>query len=235
MASIYSIAGLNVEMESSGDILRKQGARYRSTEDNPADITIRLSEERIKRFGDKYPHLNQHEREYLLTGAEFYGSLMEYNGFGLHASAIAMDNRAVLFSAPCNTGKSTHARLWQQYFGANRVVIINDDKPVLRLKGDSFQVYGTPWSGKTDLSANIQVPLQAVVFLEQAQDNDIKRLDHKEAVKMLIYQSLRPNNDALKMHQLLVLLDVLIKTTPVYRLTCTVSQEAVKLVHEALF
>ncbi len=52
---------------------------------------------------------------------------------------------------------------------------------------------------------------------------------------MLIYQSLRPNNDALKMNRLLILLDVLIKTTPVYRLTCTASLEAVKLVYEAVY
>lgn len=50
-----------------------------------------------------------------------------------HCSALEMDGRAYLFTAPSGTGKSTHVRLWRQVFGA-RVTVINDDKPLVRLQ-----------------------------------------------------------------------------------------------------
>ncbi len=50
----------------------------------------------------------------------------------LHASAIVVGNSAYLFSASSGTGKSTHTKLWQECFG-DKAVIINDDKPVIRI------------------------------------------------------------------------------------------------------
>ena len=60
-------------------------------------------------------------------------------------------------------GKSTHARLWQQQFPGARV--FNDDKPALRLVEDRWYAYGTPWSGKHDISVNTGVPVAGVAVL----------------------------------------------------------------------
>ena len=106
----------------------------------------------------------------------------------------------MLFSAPCGTGKSTHTRLWTEYFGKERAVIINDDKPAIQLINDVFYVYGTPWSGKNNIHSNIKVPLQAIVFIEQSINNNVDTLSSREAVKLLMNQSLRPfssNNDGM--------------------------------------
>lgn len=182
----------------------------------------------------EYPHLSLDELEYIQTGFAFSRALLEFNGFCLHASAVAVENRAVLFSGPCGTGKSTHTGLWQQYFSPDRAVIVNDDKPALRLMEDTFYVYGTPWSGKSTLNANMKVPLQAIVFLKQAEGNHIRRLSSKEAVKMLIYQSLRPDSDSIKMDRLLTLLDALLKKIPIYQMDCTISTDAVKLAYDTI-
>ncbi|MDD4238168.1 MAG: hypothetical protein PHT62_06395 [Desulfotomaculaceae bacterium] len=235
---IYRIADITVKMACSGETLTKQARRYQigpfGHEVTP-DITININSETLKATKKKYPHLTLNECEYILTGFAFSRALLDFDGFCLHASAVALENRAVLFSGPCGTGKSTHAGLWQQYFGADRAVIINDDKPALRLMQDTFYAYGTPWSGKSSLNENIRVPLGAIVFLKQAKGNHIRRLNNKEAVQMLIYQSLRPNSDRDKMDRLLTLLDVLLKNTPVCQMDCTVSLEAVKLAYDTIF
>jgi len=119
--------------------------------------------------------LSLDECEYIWTGASFCRHLLDYEGMVLHASALAYEERAYLFSAPCGTGKSTHARQWQEHFGSDKVQIINDDKPALRLTDGSFYVFGTPWSGKSEYSLNVQVPLQAICFLEQSAHNWIEK------------------------------------------------------------
>lgn len=230
----YKIAELSIEMKCTGQTLLKQAEIYRKNANDSVDMTIQISEQRLKNAKETYSHLSLNDCEYILTGFDFYRLLLDFNGFGLHSSAVALNNKAVLFSAPCGTGKSTHASLWQQHFGADKALIINDDKPVLRFLEDTFYVYGTPWSGKSDLNLNLKVPLQAIVFLEQATENHIRRLTNKEALKLLLYQSLSPNSDQDKMIKLLTLLDHLLNKIPVYQMGCTVSIEAVELVYQTI-
>jgi len=225
---------LTVAMECTGETLLKQGKPYLINTDKQADLTIHIEDERLRKARERYPHLTLDEWEYIQTGLVFSRALLEFDGFCLHASAVALEGRAVLFSAPCGTGKSTHAGLWQKHFGKERAIIINDDKLALRLLEDAFHVYGTPWSGKSNLNANIKVPLQAVVFLQQANENHITRLNNREAVQMLIYQSLRPSSDRDKMSRLLTLLDALLKKIPVYQMGCTISIDAVKLAYQEI-
>ena len=63
----------------------------------------------------------------------FY-DLLKNHGFMLHASAVEVDGKAYLFSASSGTGKSTHTKLWQEYFGYDKALIINDDKPALKFE-----------------------------------------------------------------------------------------------------
>lgn len=230
----YNIAELSIELKYTGPTLLKQAEPYRTDAFDSVDMTIQIAEQRLTKFKETYAHLSLNDCDYILTGCDFYQSLLDFNGFSLHSSAVALDNQAVLFSGPCGTGKSTHTNLWQQHFGADKAIILNDDKPALRFLEDTFYVYGTPWSGKSDLNLNIKVPLQAIVFLEQAAENQIRRLTNKEALKLLIYQSLHPNIDRDKMIKLLTLLDHLLNKIPVYQMGCTVSIDAVKLVHNTI-
>lgn len=234
----YRIAGVTVKMECSEETLTKQAKPYRSGPLPPGelpDITIDINSEELKSRKEKYPHLTLNEWEYVLTGFVFYRDILDFGGFGLHSSAVALEDRAVLFSGPCGTGKSTHVGLWRQYFGKDRAVIINDDKPVLRLNNGAFYAYGAPWSGKSTLNANIRAPLGAIVFLRQAEENHIRRLDGKEAIRMLIYQSLRPSSHMDKMNKLLTLIDALLQQADVYQLDCSLSIDAVKLAYGTIY
>lgn len=230
---LYKIADLTIAMECCGETVYKEARPYEAEAQSVVDITISTGKERLSAAKEKHPQLTLDEWEYILTGFDFSRELICFDGFCLHASAVALEEKAVLFSAPCGTGKSTHARLWREVF-QDKAVVINDDKPALRLNNGAFYVYGTPWSGKSYLHTNIKMPLQAIVFLEQAEENKIRRLTGKEAVQKLIYQSLRPNRETEKMEKLLSLLDRLLANTPIYQLGCTVSHEAVKLVYHEI-
>lgn len=231
----YKIADLTVAIEGAGEALLRRMKPYGEDAEGKADMTMRIDRERMNRAGKGYPHLTPDEWEYIQTGFAFACKLPDFDGFCLHASAVALDGRAVLFSGPCGTGKSTHAELWRQYFGRDKAVIVNDDKPVLRLIKDTFYVYGSPWSGKSALNANIRAPLGAVVFLKQAKENHIRRMDNREAVQMLIYQSQRPDSRRDGMNRLLTLIDALLQRTPVYQMDCSISFDAVKMVYSKIW
>lgn len=233
----YRIADLKVEMACSGKTLSSRAAKYLSGPAGPGslpDIRIDIKNAETESGKRKYPHLTPDEWEYIQTGSAFYRDLLDHGGFGLHSSAVGFENRALLFSGPCGAGKSTHASLWRDYFGGDKAVIINDDKPALRFVGDVFYAYGTPWSGKTPLNADIKMPLGAVVFIRQAKENNIRRLDSRQAIPLLICQSLRQSSDATKVDALLTLIDALLQRTPVYQMDCDISFDAVRLAYETI-
>lgn len=229
----YEIAGLIVDLKAHSRTLARRSMQYLTDSTWPADFTIDLSEDYLQQKQFESPYLSLDECEYIWSGAQFCRHLLDYEGMVLHASAVAYEGQAYLFSAPCGTGKSTHARQWQAYFGKDQVQIVNDDKPAIRLINDIFYVFGTPWSGKSEDSLNVRVPLQAICFLEQSVDNWTEKLETKDALKLLINQTMRPS-DIQAMENLLIFLDRLLRQIPIYKMGCNISREAVLTAYQAM-
>lgn len=181
----------------------------------------------------KHPTLTLTDFEYLYTGEAFANRLAYMGGLVMHGSSIAYRGRGVVFSAPSGTGKSTHAGLWKTYYGED-VCHINDDKPAIRFWDDRPVVYGTPWSGKTDLNTNTSAPLEAIVFLKQAPHNAIYSLSPEEAMMHIHRETVRPFYDEGLGLKVLDTTQHLIQSVPTYLLECTISREAVDLVKQTL-
>ena len=88
----------------------------------------------------------------------------DYGVILIHGSALAMDGNGVLFTAKSGVGKSTHARLWREQFG-ERIVMVNDDKPFIKVCYDEAFLCGTPWDGKHRLGSNGLSTLGRTVFI----------------------------------------------------------------------
>lgn len=219
MEQYYKIAGLTVQMDSFGRTLTQAGP-YRCEPQEP-DIVIR-SDWRALQL--RQPHLSDEDCEYLSTGGSFYRQLLSFDGMLLHASAVVLDGWAYLFSAPCGTGKSTHTKLWLKVFG-ERAYILNDDKPALRFEDGRWYAYGTPWSGKHDISANIRVPVAGICFLRRAGENSISPFRGPAAIFSLLEQTARPA-DAVLRTQLMTLLDRLITQLPIWQMGCNMDPQA---------
>ena len=155
-----------------------------------------------------------------------------YDTILFHGSCIAVDGTGYLFTAKSGTGKSTHTRLWMQLLG-DRAVMINDDKPLIRIKDDGAVIYGTPWDGKHRLSTNTGVPLKALCILERAESNSIRRISAFEAYPMLLQQVYRPG-DADAMDKTLALIDRLASNVSLWRLGCNMDIEAAKVAYDAM-
>lgn len=235
--AIYKIAGLRVSMECCYTRTMQQSEAYcvnweRSGKEEPVQIRIAIPKKKIEEYTNTHRQLNEDNWEYMLTGAEFYMHLLEYDGLMLHASAVVVDGKAYLFSADSGTGKSTHTALWCQYFG-ERAFIINDDKPAVRLIDGKFYVFGTPWSGKTDQNVNTCAELGGIVFLERSEENWIRPADSGSVVPKLIKQTSRKLRSEY-LERMLVLADRLLSSAAVYEMGCNISEEAVVMAYEAM-
>ena len=158
--------------------------------------------------------------------------LFEYDTLLFHGSVIAVDGQAYLFTAKSGTGKSTHTRLWREMLG-DRAVMVNDDKPFLRVMEDGIRVCGSPWNGKHKLGTNIDVPLKAICILERGEQNEISRISPKEAVVMLLQQSNRPQQAKL-LPKYMELLDQIAHKTAFYRLKCNMDPSAAELSYRTM-
>lgn len=158
--------------------------------------------------------------------------IIHRGGFFLHCSCLRIDGAGIVFTAPSGTGKSTHAALWRRVY-SDRVEMINDDKPLVRLKDGEFYIYGTPWTGKHGIGSNISAPIKAVFFLEQAPENSVERIDAFTALGLLMQQTVLPTMRA-DMAELVDMLAKLIESTPMYRLRCNISDEAAMTAYEAV-
>lgn len=156
----------------------------------------------------------------------------DYETLLFHGSVIAVDGKGYLFTAKSGTGKSTHTRLWREMLG-DRAVMVNDDKPFLRVMDDHIQVYGSPWNGKHGLGNNIDVPLKAICILERGEQNEISQIPAKEAVPMLLQQSNRPQNAQL-LPKYLELLENITRKTSFYRLKCNMEPEAALISYQTM-
>lgn len=227
---IYQIADLIVAMECQGRT-RKQAVPYRYNGEKNVQIRIDSQKETAHFQSKIYTQMDEDEWEYMLTGSSFYSNLLDFDGMLLHASAVVFEDKAYLFSAPCGTGKSTHTSLWLKKF--SNAYIINDDKPAIRLIDGKFYVYGTPWSGKSNLNVPTCVPLQGICFLQQDKRNWINLMDANKAIINFMNQTIH-KLDQDKMNKLMSFIDLLISNIKIYEMGCRIDLEAVDTAYEMM-
>lgn len=153
----------------------------------------------------------------------------QYNAFLIHAASVRVDEDAYLFIGPSGAGKTTHARLWKKYFG-DRLKVINDDKPIIKITDEEILVCASPWSGKERWINNIIAPLKSVIWINQADENKISKIPNEYAWDLLMNQVYR-SHDADNTQRTLKLLDRVINTASFYALSCNKSIEAVEMAY----
>lgn len=147
-----------------------------------------------------------------------------------HSSIVAVDGAAYAFTAVSGTGKSTHSRLWREYLG-DRAVMVNDDKPLIRLTDNGAIAYGTPWDGKHRLSSNIAVPLCAVCVLHRGEENRIAEVAQRDVYPKLLMQSYKPSR-AVDVPQWMHLADRLSRSVRLYSMYCNMDIDAAKMSYD---
>lgn len=235
------MADVSIEVKTIFDTTRKLCQNYLTTQ--PCQFQIETTQQDIDYEKERSAEEDRREGiprrfftdDYLETLAVYRkiaNRLIDYNILLFHGSVVALDGQGYLFTAKSGTGKSTHTRLWMQQFG-DRCMMVNDDKPLIRVTDSGVTVYGTPWNGKHRLDTNIAVPLKAVCILERDTMNHIKPVEKKRIYPMMVQQTYRIK-DAKKMKRTFELLDVFMQQVSIYRLGCNMEQEAALVAYEGM-
>jgi len=237
----YKIADKVVEVNSIYEEVHEYCSDYQT--DEPADYSVTTTQadidfERqksaredeiegipIRQFSDSY-------LEELAVYRKIAEKMLDFDTVLFHGSVVAVDGVGYLFTAKSGTGKSTHTRLWREYFG-DRAIMVNDDKPLLHIGDSGVVAYGTPYNGKHRLSTNISVPLKALCILTRDNDNQIESITREQAYTMLLQQVYRPA-DMLKMTKTLALMDRLADSVKLYKLGCNMDISAAKIAYEGM-
>ena len=179
------------------------------------------------RVNDRIPYIGAKTVLNALMGEHL---VAEHHGFVFHCSYIDYEGKAILFTAPSGTGKSTQAELWREYRGAD---IINGDRAAVCRNGGLF-AQGIPFSGSSAYCVNRTLPLTAIVYLSQAPSTGIRKLRGMEAFSR-IWEGVSVN--AWDRRDVERVSDVVLQVAteiPVYHLACTPDESAVNALEDAL-
>ena len=148
------------------------------------------------------------------------------DGVPLHAALVEKDGYGVVFLGPSGMGKSTQAKLWVEHQGADFII---GDRPGLRRIDGQWIGYGMPWDGKDSIMQQKQAPIRALISLEQAPENSIRRLTKQEAMNVLLNQVMMPMWDDAAMALLTPMMGRLATEIPFYHLKNLPNKEATEL------
>ena len=235
------LAGLPMELRCRYPFSRELCADYLTREEPQAVIEVSEQDvafEREKSLREAvYEGLTpiDYPDDYLESVAAYRKIALEMTKHGaavFHGAVIAVDGEAYAFTASSGTGKTTHMKLWLRHFG-DRALVVNGDKPILRVDGGRVYACGTPWCGKENLNTNVVLPLKAICVLERDAANHIERIGMGDALAVLMQQIYRPAQaDAMRRTvQLVGKLGSLVK---LYRLGCNMDEAAAVIAYEGM-
>ncbi len=234
--NIYRIAEKNILIYSLHKSVHSLCKDYliNSTDADNVDFEVTISQddieyERAKNSGGDY---SDGYLETLAVYRKIAERMIEFDTFLIHGSCIAIDGQGILFTAKSGVGKSTHAKNWCEAFGG-RVLIVNDDKPLVHVEDNQVIIHGTPYNGKHKRGSNVSVPLKAICILERGQTNVIKSITYKDSFPILIQQTYRPE-DKEKYLSTIKLLEKMSKQLNYYNLQCNMDIESAKVAYEGI-
>lgn len=150
----------------------------------------------------------------------------------LHCAYIVFQGKAILFSAPSETGKSTQAALWAKFRGSSTV---NGDRALIRKIEERWIASSWPVCGSSEICLLADTPIHSIVILKQGKKNKVERLVSFQAFAALYSQITINQWNKDYIQRAIGNLEDLMERVPVWQLTCDISEGAVLCLERALF
>ena len=202
--------------------------------DEKPDYTITMTEEDLKNEasnsnnGDVYVN-----EEISALYRKIADLLVEDSIVVFHGSSFSVDNNGFIIAARSGVGKSTHAKLLEEYIG-DSFKYINDDKPLLKVNDEEVTIYSSPWNGKERRGNNISAPLKAVIFLNRGETNTFRKIDNKEEIYIRMLSQIYLPKEKSKREKALKVADKLLKKINFYEINVNKDIESAKMTYEEI-
>jgi hypothetical protein len=155
----------------------------------------------------------------------FMNHLAFRRGVICHAAAAVIQGKALLFPGFSGAGKSTLCRMFVAAGLRDR--LLSDDRVILRLggpdgkDGDAVTAWGTPWHGDALIARNEAAPLAALLFLVQADTDEVVPIQAGAAMRRLMPLVSSPWYDPERLPAVLETCGRVVETVPCYELHFT--------------
>lgn len=233
MKKVYSIAGIPMSIEYKYSYTQKMFEKYEYLGNDSAKAEISVSSLELDYELSKMPNEPLFYLENLAVLRKIIKVLLfDYNAMLFHGSSVMVNGKAYLFTAPSGTGKSTHTALLKEYLG-DKLTYINDDKPILKVEGESVVVYGSPWNGKHCLGDNISAPLDAICLIVRSKENFVEKVEPFNFLKFLFEQTMGFNDEETA-EKVLEILSVIMGKIKFYKVHCNTDISAGKCSFEGI-
>lgn len=182
--------------------------------------------------GEVLVRIRKEENSDILSYLSFEVLMYLHQMFILHSSIVEIDGRSIAFVGRSGIGKSTQASLWEKYLGAT---IVCGDRGAIYIDKDKVKSCGIPFDGSARVFSNIESDLIGIICLRQGNENKLERLSLKDAFSEIYPQiTVNPWNKEFQKDAIDFVFEI-ISRVPVYRLVCTISQEAVEIVRGEIY
>lgn len=158
--------------------------------------------------------------------------LTKGDGLLMHGVVLEVDGKGIAFLADSGTGKTTHMTLWKKLL-KDKCIVVNGDKPLIRIQDGTAYAYGTPWAGKEFIQTNTKVPLNNICFLERAKENSTFPLEKKDVLAQLYSHIYLPKDGSLRL-EIFDKLDKLISFSVFYTIRCNMDISAAEVSYNAI-
>lgn len=177
-------------------------------------------------------HRNVAESSISEAYTEFYAllgitsrALLKHGKCLFHGVAFLWRGKAWIITAPSGTGKTTQLRMWKKML-ENEIEVINGDKPIMECcEDESVWIYPSPWNGKENISGTKRGKLAGIVYLEQANHNEINRMDIRSSMLPIYRQFLYYGDYEEEIREVGRMQDIVLRNIPVWKL-CNLGNEA---------
>lgn len=228
------MADLSIQINYKYTYIERQCAGWLDESGRKPDIEVEVSDEEIETEYTEFAAdgVTRGMCESVCIYRAIARKLIPFSAFVMHGAVIELDGKAYVFTAKSGVGKTTHTKLWLEYF-KGRASYINGDKPIIRYQNGRWYAYGTAWMGKEKFGSPKYAPIQSVCFIERGIENEIRKIDDKEVVERLFHQLFLPEEPESLM-QFMELIDGMVCEIPFFVLKCNISLAAVKVAYETL-
>ena len=159
--------------------------------------------------------------------------LLEQNALILHSASIISQGRAVLFTAPSETGKTTQTDIWQR--NEPTVTDLNGDRTILIKTADGWRACGIPISGTSERCEQIMAEIAGIAFVERAPWDRVLEMGTMEKLMLLYDQITVYDACPADAEKALELMEDLLANIRIVRLQCTMKDSAYDVLKQQLY
>ena len=110
-------------------------------------------------------------------------------GIMVHACGLNINGKGIIFAGSSGEGKSTLANLCRE---EKDIILLNDDRIIIREMKNEFLIYGTPWHGDIKICSQESASLRKIFFLKHASRNYLVKINSMEATSRLLVRMFPP-------------------------------------------